>query len=182
MDTSEQYIKMLEKAGEIQLHWNPQVGDWALAKANTSCRSYYYSSSLFKGKWKYCEVTLSLDRCSPITDLNNIRGLDMTSHGMIGVDEPLATLAQGDTDGNGFCFLVTDLIYLPRQDQLQEILEFPVGSFCDNFWSALANIHKWAFDKKWLDYIPLTMEQLWLAFVMKEKYNKVWDGKDWVKA
>lgn len=29
-------------------------------------------------------------------------------------------------------------------------------------------------------YFP-SMEQLWLAFVMKEKYNKVWNGNDWVK-
>lgn len=26
-----------------------------------------------------------------------------------------------------------------------------------------------------------SMEQLWLIFVMQEKYNKVWDGKDWIK-
>ena len=25
----------------------------------------------------------------------------------------------------------------------------------------------------------LSMEQLWLAFVMKEKYGKVWDGETW---
>lgn len=24
-----------------------------------------------------------------------------------------------------------------------------------------------------------SMEQLWLAFVMKEEYNKIWNGKDW---
>jgi len=26
-----------------------------------------------------------------------------------------------------------------------------------------------------------SMEQLWLAFVMKVKYGKHWDGKEWVK-
>jgi len=26
-----------------------------------------------------------------------------------------------------------------------------------------------------------SMEQLWLAFVMKEKYGKVWDRKDWIE-
>lgn len=26
-----------------------------------------------------------------------------------------------------------------------------------------------------------THEQLWLAFVMKEKFNKIWNNKDWVK-
>jgi hypothetical protein len=24
-------------------------------------------------------------------------------------------------------------------------------------------------------------EQLWLAFVMKEKSNKIWDGKQWIE-
>ena len=28
----------------------------------------------------------------------------------------------------------------------------------------------------------VSMEQLWLAFVMKEKYNKVWNGEEWIKA
>ena len=26
-----------------------------------------------------------------------------------------------------------------------------------------------------------SMEQLWLAFVMKEKYNKIWNGEEWKK-
>lgn len=25
-----------------------------------------------------------------------------------------------------------------------------------------------------------SMEQFWLSIVMKEKYNKIWDGKDWI--
>ena len=49
------------------------------------------------------------------------------------------------------------LVWLPRQDQLQEMVEK------DNF-SVKAT----------------SMEQLWLAFVMKEKYNKQWNGEGWV--
>ena len=26
-----------------------------------------------------------------------------------------------------------------------------------------------------------SLEQLWLAFVMKEKYNKTWDGESWIQ-
>ena len=26
-----------------------------------------------------------------------------------------------------------------------------------------------------------SFEQLWLVFVMKEKYGKTWNGQDWVK-
>ena len=29
-------------------------------------------------------------------------------------------------------------------------------------------------------YPSASMEQLWLAFVMKEKYNKTWNGESWV--
>ena len=40
------------------------------------------------------------------------------------------------------------------------------------------------FDKTCLSERPgekWTQEQLWLAFIMKEKYNKVWNGEDWIK-
>ena len=29
-------------------------------------------------------------------------------------------------------------------------------------------------------YEFISMEQLWLAFVMKEKYSKQWNGKEWI--
>ena len=69
-----------------------------------------------------------------------------------------------------------ECIWLPRQDQLQEmVIPEPfrdwrnVLSFFDDFidWD---NLDEYG-----------SMEQLWLAFVMKEKYNKVWDGEKWVE-
>lgn len=68
-----------------------------------------------------------------------------------------------------------DCIWLPRQDDLQKmVLDNPFGliiklyTFCNKrempYWELIAS-----------------MEQLWLAFVMKEKYQKTWDGKEWVK-
>lgn len=70
-------------------------------------------------------------------------------------------------------------LWLPRQDQLQEMLPYQVGVAKDNFWSALDDIHKWGFEQKFLDFIPLSTEQLWLTFVMKEKFGKIWDGENW---
>ncbi|HUU88368.1 MAG TPA: hypothetical protein VMX17_11545 [Candidatus Glassbacteria bacterium] len=35
--------------------------------------------------------------------------------------------------------------------------------------------------EKYLGYLRLSMEQLWLAFVMYELYHKKWDGTDWIK-
>lgn len=66
-----------------------------------------------------------------------------------------------------------------RQDQLQEMVigEYhyePVASLLDDF-------------EHWRDiygHNSLTsMEQLWLAFVMKKRWGKVWDGEkeEWVK-
>lgn len=60
-------------------------------------------------------------------------------------------------------------VWLPRQDQLQEMvsthLDFLMGKISD-FWGNTPG-HG-------------SMEQLWLAFVMKEKYNKIWLENEWV--
>ena len=45
------------------------------------------------------------------------------------------------------------------------------------FWGFIINriTHQKIMDKNY------SMEQLWLAFVMKDKYKKVWNGEDWIK-
>lgn len=83
-------------------------------------------------------------------------------------------------------------IWLPRQDQLQEMLDK---------WTLLAKV-RGLFDFCEPEFTCpeeptckecvklglyarknfISMEQLWLAFVMKEKYNKMWNGKDWKNA
>ena len=73
-------------------------------------------------------------------------------------------------------------IWLPRQDELQEMLGFE-----DRGELTLLRV----FDR--LDYIfnrkhPIyfkqftSLEQFWLAFVMKENHNKVWEGEEWKTA
>ena len=67
-------------------------------------------------------------------------------------------------------------IWLPRQDQLQDMIDwspfsYKVSTICyqiDDFYKNL--------DDSWM---PESMEQLWLAFVMREKFNKQWDGNQW---
>ena len=65
--------------------------------------------------------------------------------------------------------------WLPRQDQLQDMLKYdeqPLDSLIVSFWL-------W-YDKKGGKKLQFTsMEQLWLAFVMKRNYNKIWNSKDW---
>ncbi len=68
-------------------------------------------------------------------------------------------------------------IWLPRQDQLQEMVESNVEIYTIVY-----------LDKEWYlgdGYGGIerpsypSAEQLWLAFVMEEKYNKIWNGEDW---
>ena len=79
-------------------------------------------------------------------------------------------------------------IWLPRQDQLQEMI---IGktTYADleeqfnntlNTWFEISYNFDPKIDEK-LDMAHWSMEQLWLAFVMVEKYNKIWNGKDWIK-
>ena len=71
-------------------------------------------------------------------------------------------------------------IWLPTQEQLQEMVKdrlfYISGSFKDIYASAsTGNRDSHVVCKK-----AKSMNELWLAFVMKEKYNKMWNGKTWV--
>lgn len=68
-------------------------------------------------------------------------------------------------------------IWLPRQDQLQEMVvdekTTPI--------KLVSSIYGFVFCRPFACCrFFITMEQLWLAFVMKEKYGKVWNGEDWI--
>jgi len=65
------------------------------------------------------------------------------------------------------------MTWLPRQDQLQEM----IGK---HYLRELIKIFIYWWDNNWQEHPEFaSMEQLWLAFVMKEKYNKIWDGEKW---
>ena len=73
-------------------------------------------------------------------------------------------------------------LWLPRQDQLIDML-VGVG---DYYYNALLPLYNWTRggpapdDWRTKDSRNFTsMEQLWLAFVMKELYSKTWTGSEW---
>jgi len=75
------------------------------------------------------------------------------------------------------------MIWLPRQDQLQEML-YP-GQEARTIFAEFAFL---VGDSRveFLDLLPeyrqyTSMEQLWLAFVMKQKHNKIWNGQEWIR-
>ncbi len=78
-------------------------------------------------------------------------------------------------EDDGYYYPTADkdaIVWLPRQDQLQEMVE----STCPV--DLLTRFQRWvAFDEE--DSPDDSMEQLWLAFVMKEKHNKIWNGEVW---
>jgi len=75
--------------------------------------------------------------------------------------------------------------WLPRQDQLQEMVLGQITR-AYNLWTMITHFNEFSrdsgtvsmFDRQTWYY--MTMEKLWLAFVMKEKFNKIWDGKNWI--
>ena len=68
-------------------------------------------------------------------------------------------------------------IWLPRQDQLQEMVELPRPKLVTEFYTfAVCSEVEGVLA---LNYYR-SMEQLWLAFVMKEKYNKTWSEEEWL--
>ena len=88
-------------------------------------------------------------------------------------------------------------IWLPCQDQLQEMLDIPKGTIhkkqsgrCGGklakylaFEIGYFANQDYEIHPKEMNYIDLfdSMEQLWLALVMKERYGKVWNGENWIK-
>lgn len=71
-----------------------------------------------------------------------------------------------------------DFTWIPRQDQLQEILKKKTEILKKRLDELLDNFYLWS--KNTRDKFT-SMEQLWLAFVMEKKYNKIWDGINWIK-
>jgi len=83
-----------------------------------------------------------------------------------------------------------DHTWLPRQDQLQEMAwkdiveKDPLRGICVPRQKPEILILKF---KQYVfgdgSYLQLeTLEQLWLAFVMQEKFNKTWNGEEWIEA
>ena len=69
---------------------------------------------------------------------------------------------------------VETAIWLPRQDQLQEM----VGDYQENLRKVYNILIEMGTDTKFWGY--RSFEQMWLAIVMFEKYNKVWVLNNWI--
>ena len=79
--------------------------------------------------------------------------------------------------------LKNNSVWLPRQDQLQKIME-PDDSKVHSIINMVVESRYYESSKGdhvAAPHIFYSMEQLWLAYVMKEKYNKTWNEENWVE-
>lgn len=64
-------------------------------------------------------------------------------------------------------------VWLPRQDQLQEMADI---CECSDPLCWTITFRNWLANSNQVTY---SMEQAWLAYVMSEKYGKQWTGEEW---
>jgi len=140
MDTSKQYIKMCEKAGEIQGLCKYESGDFLVSVFN------------------------------PVEVLGDFIKISSSQATSGGYDYDFY-------DVNWEAFL-----WLPRQDQLQEIVQGEKHSHLLVHEFALWCHGGEEFGRRIIAFpcCDWSMEQLWLGFVMHRLHNKVWNGEDWV--
>ena len=70
-----------------------------------------------------------------------------------------------------------NFIWLPCQDQLQEMVVYK--AYKEGLYQKAYLFSEYVLNNINIQKLYCSMEQLWLAFVMREKYNKTWDGKNW---
>ncbi len=151
MDNSKEYIKMCEKAEEIQMVWlkHNTLGDFAIPAKTISD---------YQGFW-----TL---QAGQVYIVGNDNEYDLT----IDSEYDLAE---------------TGAIWLPRQDQLQEMIaSYPEHWIGFLNWSNIPypiTIYEHQKQQPYPFWHFKSMEQLWLAFVMKEKYCKIWSDEQWIR-
>lgn len=159
MDTSDKYIKMCQAVEEIQELWEFEEGSFYQTRFDES------DGEIFNGK---TVITALCDSCNVIDSYGS------------------TTVSEYSPKGR--------YVWLPRQDQLQEIMadyiakEQEMVKTRTDLMQAFLDFTHWLgtqYYKREYVCLPTNVfssgEQLWLAFVMKEIYNKVWDGEEWIR-
>jgi hypothetical protein len=91
-----------------------------------------------------------------------------------------------EQDGDNYLQECEDLkeqaLWMPRQDQLQKIIE-PDNAMVSSIMRKVIETEYHDYSRNAMVSAPelfYSMEQLWLGYVMKGKYNKVWNEEEWV--
>jgi hypothetical protein len=142
---SEQYINMCRQAKEIQDLWLPQ--DYDIVQ--------FYDDNKFEPRY-------IIDLITPESRA------DSGAYGPY-IDE--SSLHPKKIEDEGYW---NQLIWLPRQDQLQKLLG-------DDAWNWFYFNYYFAEDYRNPELkFPYSSEEIGLMRLMQEVYNKKWSGQDWV--
>ena len=168
------FIKQCEQAEELQAWYKSDVknvreGDRYICRCNTCKNSMY--------------VHIVKD-----SDIDYINERDTTD-----VDPTYAAMVSLSGVGEFGAFWDDGgFIWLPTQERLQEMILKIFSPFAKiiKFSEFVSNYVKLYRDTKyedlyWRDLYPTAIEsmnELWLMYVMYEKYHKIWTGEKWVKA
>ena len=166
MDISDTFIKMCDKAEEIQGNLYEPMGDNVIREIHPRLMVGDYVAT-WTEDWYIVDENTKKKRIISKVDILEYRNGDLY------IGDPY--------------FSKDKKIWLPRQDQLQAMigdkrveLQITVKEFCDFIHSPKCYVWNEMIGK----YLPRfhSMEQLWLAFVMNEKYGKVWSTskEEWV--
>jgi hypothetical protein len=161
MDLTNVYLNMCNKATEIQKFWKPTVGDWIWRKYTV------FGEEIDNQIW-------TKDKMAEITILTFKSSID-------------GYWSATNSEGDERIFKTPEelhkvtCIWLPCQDQVQEMFDFITGTSKDWMWTLLGAIHNFSVKSDFKEWIPTSMEQLWLDFLMQEKYRKHWNGQTWIK-
>ena len=164
MDTTEIYIKMCD-CPEIQELWKPSIGDYMLRKYTVFGEPL--DSQVWPGREQREEISI----------LHYHTSIPQYWSAVTPEGEP-RTVSFPDSSK---MFKATS-IWLPQQDQLQKMLNQPIGKIICTFglwYSAMLEVATLSLND--ILFFKTSMEQLWLAFVMREKYNKTWVDNKWAK-
>jgi len=161
MDTSEKYIKMCEKAGEIQ--------DFKKLPCDSGVdieRESFYVSKEDGQYWRLCPESYVFNT---------------TVQGYVSAKPRFGCKVQK----REIIWKANEVIWLPRQDQLQEMLSRAnTYHLSETFFNWF---HNKIVDKDFFKFVfvepTASLEQIWFMYVMEEKHGKIWDNskEEWVK-
>ena len=174
MDVSSKYVKMCEKAIEIQQQWKPQDGDFMFGKPDTWREK---KDILIVGNYQQQRVAEYENKPEEWADhpcIDNHTDMFRTFDG--GYEWEWENIGHP-----------REFVWLLRQDQLQNIWQIEYNKsptklgWFGEFTNWIGIIYA---DDKNADETFNTMEQLWLAFCQKKLYNKTWNNEkeNWINA
>jgi len=150
MDISEKYIKMCEKAFEIQRYYTNNEDK--ISANEGFCERSFFAENLKEEK--FCP------ECGKSRDWDS-NYCNVCGKKLIKTFKERTLFGEKD-------------IWLPRQDQLQDMLD----EHCAK--DIITNLYYFSIIN---DNVPnnYSMEQILLVYVMKKRYNKIWDKEkeDW---